>query len=564
MSLPKSSMSDAVRLLTRDIGQYESKLPSESDLTNAALNPSLRERDQFGSQDNPVIARTLQRNATVLAQAAQAFAADRGLSTSAGLGLEGFGALVELVGQKAFDHDAAIRSLAVDGVLSSIDTIIGGPLATIPFVGAAALTIWNVVQAVYAASGNEAALPPLFRMDPESDDGDTKAAIARVKGEHLSDDWTPIFLPRGRDEWKMQQNDGGFQFWRDAEPKYDAGISRLGCAPGDLFYVDNSLVQSRITTGNVTIPNNARSPRWSNVLQTGENPQSFHNLVFPTGQWYPSLSAFGRSVWSMVGTRGSTALFQIDASKVAEEWARFATATAYFRANMDQASGGRLSNLSKPQKREQIAGFLSNFAASLHTLRVRDDEGNLRELSQEQLLAAALDPSKRSSDETVGKQAIRHANNLEKRQRQAAKTPLNALVTKDAPALRSNADLREHFMRHRSMQLDAGKFDGVVLDDVPDPVLRQRLEERRRRPADGLPTTFASPDKVADEQAMQREFQASLDLIDRPLGFGGFGSERDPDDKTGGGFGLAVAGLAVAGLAGGGALLYRRRRRRSA
>ncbi|MCR9162868.1 MAG: hypothetical protein ACE37F_14210 [Nannocystaceae bacterium] len=559
-------MSDAVRLLTRDIGQYESKLPSEAHLTNEALNPSAASQGagQFASRDNPLIAQTLQRNATVLAQAAQAFAADQGLSLPTGLGDVGFGALLEAVGQKAFDHDASIRTLAVDGALSTIDTLVEGPLAAIPFVGAAALVIWNVVQAVYAAAGNESALPPLFRMNPVDDDQDTKAAIARVKGEHLSDDWTPIFLPRGRDEWKMQQNDGGWQFWRDAEDGYDASMDRLGCAPGDLFYVDNGLVQSRITSDNVTIPSNARSPRWSNVLQTGENPQSFHSLVFPTGQWYPSLSAFGRSVWSMVGTRGSTALFQIDAAKVADEWAQFATATAYFRADMDRASQGRLSNLSKPQKRDQIAGFLSNFAASLHTLRVRDDEGNLRELSQEQLIAAALDPAKRSSDETVGKQAIRHANNLEKRQRQAAKTPLNALVTKDAPALRGNADLRQHFMRHRSMQLDAGKFDGVALDDVPDPVLRQRLEERQRRPDDGLPTTFASPDKVADQQAMRREFQASLKTIDRPLGFGGFGAEPDPDDRTGGGFGLAVAGLAVAGLAGGGALLYRSRRRRTA
>lgn len=575
MGLGQSSLSQAAAQIAEDVGQFDSKLLTEGELLNRALFPTEPESaEHLGTESDPGVARQLQRNAVALAQGAGAISTKRGLLAAGTLGQQAAIAVGRLVGQDTFDRDVDVEALVELGADSIIDSVVEGSLSSIPFVGSAATLLWDIGVSIFRANGSESRLPPMLRLDPAADNAETNRAVALLKDESVND-WTPLFLPTTRGFWGTTREEVSpargsvetgtytYKYARQPEDEYVEGVRRFGCAPGDLFYVDRGF-QSRITKSNVTIPSNANSPKYRNFLQTGENPESLHRLAFPLSNWFPSLSALGRSVWSLIGARESTALFMVNASKVASEWDEFADAAAIFRAQMDEALGHRADNISKDYKRHVIARELGNFAAAFHTLRARDSKGKIRGLSQDELLAAVLDPAKRASSDAVGRQAVEHAERLEKRQRQAAKTPLNALVTKNAPALRNNAELREHFMRHRSMQLDAGKFDGVALDDVPDPVLRQRLEERHRRPDDGLPTTFASPDKVADLQAMRREFQASLKTIDRPLGFGGFGAEPDPDDRTGGGFGLAVAGLAVAGLAGGGALLYRRRRGRTA
>lgn len=562
MRLTESSLSVLARNITFGSNSFLSDLPGEAELANVAQDPTAS--PFFQNQSNPQIASILQRNAVVLAQASQAFAANAGLSGFDSIG-GGIAPIAELVGQAAFDHDLDIRSIAL-GATSVIDDVVEGALDSVPFVGAAAQVVWSLVQLVYGAATKKVELPPLFRMDPSHDQSYTRVAISRVKGEHDSDDWTPIFLPRNRGQWRMIQKSGGIEFAREPyEESYEPSIDRLGCAPGDLFYVDGG-VQSRITPRDVTIPSNAKNPTYRNVLQTVSNPEVLHSLVFGLGEWYPSLSAFGRAVWSLVGVRQSAAMFQIDATRVSKEWSQFATATAYFRADMDKYVGRRVASdkwATKDFKRSQIAPFLSNMGAALHTLRARDESGKLRELSQEQLLAAALDPSKRAGDDAVGAQAVKHANQLRKRQLQASKTPLNALVSKNAPALRMDGDLREHFMRHRTQQLDAGKFDGIALDDIPDQGLRNRLVARLRPAVDmSGPNSFVDPVSVERDRRHAAEIGDSLKTIDRPLGFGGFGAPRDPEDETGGGYGLAIAGLAATAAIGGGIAIARRRRAR--
>lgn len=557
MKVEPSALSFAAKKIVLEESKYESDLPSEEEAINAARNPAGTK--WLGNELNPELASTLQGNAVSLAQASYAIALNLGLAGSSSLG--GIDSLVELVGQAAFSNDVDIRALALMGTDSAIDMIVDGPLAAVPFVGSAAKAVWSMVQVIYSATRvPEVALPPMFRLNPAEDDNDTRSAIARVKGRHKSDDWTPLFLPRQTGLWKMKVVDGGMEFSRgDRAELYDDDIFALGCAPGDLFYVDAG-AQSRVTTGNVTIPSNSSDPKHSNVLSTGDNPFALHNLVFGLGEWYPSLSALGRSVWSVLGTRNA-AMFQVDAAQVAKEWAKFATATAYFRADMDKQLGARITISGKTQKRVQIAGYLGNVGAAMHTLRARDAKGNLRRLTQDELLAAALDPGKRAGADTVGKQAVMHANHLARRQRQAAQTSINALVSKNAPALRKNKELRDFFMSQRTKLLDAGKFDGLSLDEVPDEQLRKRIVNRSRPPGGDMPTAFVDPVSAERQRQHQKEMRANLQKIDRPLGFGGYGAERDPDDETGGGYGLAIAGLAVtAGLAAGGIALARRRR----
>ena len=563
MRLEQSSLSAEAADIVLKVDRFDSGLLSEGELLNLARFPTRDDsQEQLGNESNPRVSRTLQGNAVALAQAATAIATERGLSGLDSLGEDSFGAIARLVGQETFLHDANVKALVAGGAQSIIDSLVAGPMASVPFVGAAASLLWNIGITIFKANGRESSLPPMLRLNPDGDNRATRDAVAILKDEEFND-WTPIFLPTTRGLWGLRPEEGGTHLSaRQPAGEYAPDVWRLGCAPGDLFYVDAGF-QSRITKGDVTIPSNARKPKYRNFLQTGDNPDAMHRLAFPLSEWFPSLSALGRSVWSLVGTRESVAMFQVDALKVAGEWDEFADSTASFRQLMDEQLDKRVANYGKDYKRGVIARNLGNYAAALHTLRHRTSNDKLRELSRDELLAAALDPAKRAGADSVGRQAVKHAKHLHTRQIQAAKTPLNALVSKNAPALRNNPDLRETFMRHRTAQLDAGKFDGLSLDDVPDARLRERILERTSPSVrTGAPTGFADPGKVEQQRRIAKEVQWSLESIDRPLGFGGYGAEQDPDDETGGGYGLAIAGLvATAGLAAGGVALARRRRK---
>ncbi|MGH1343798.1 MAG: hypothetical protein ACRBN8_19735 [Nannocystales bacterium] len=569
MRIGESSLSQAAKNIVLDANQFESGLLDEKSLQNLALDPtSIKSRDVLGTKDNPLVAGTLQRNAVALAQSTHALAADLQLTGFDSLGQGALESILKIVGQETFLNDSDVRALAIEGVESIIDFVVDGPLSAIPFVGAAARVVWSTVQLVFESTKLEpGSLPPMFRMSPAADDRDTNIAINRLKGQS-GDDWTPIFLPRTRGRWGMVvesgpegRASGSAKFARDPAPYYDKHIPRLGCAPGDLFYVDGG-VQARVTTGDVTIPSKSREPQYQTIMGTGNNPRALHSLVFGLSSWYPSLSSLGRSVWSLIGVRESTAMFQVDADQIADEWAQFAGATGIFRAHIDEHLTRRIPKGSKDFKRPLIANYLANVGAAMHTLRTRDEKGKLRELNQDQLLAAALDPGKRAGADSVGRRAVVHANNLLKRQRQTIQTPLNALVSANAPAFRTNPALREFLLAERTKMLNAGRFDDLVLEEVPDPHLRKRISTRGRPPGGSMSTNFVDPASAERQRKHAAELSEVLKKVDKPVGFGGYGAEHDPEDESGGGFGLAIAGLvATAGLAAGGVALARRRRR---
>jgi len=409
MKIPES----AVSVPTRSIAfgdTFTTTRMSEAQLDNARRLPE---------RSLSTLAGPWQQEAMKLAQAPHVIAANQGFGHFRSLGEKTLKSIGSLVSQEVFDEDTNLgRFLEHAPELFSSFDVISSALRSVPFVGMAVGTIVSVAQILTKALKHRVAWPPQLEMDPDNDAGEVDEALRLIRS---GGDWTPLFLPPPRgpenDEqggWEMFQEDGGFRFGRGGGD----GLG-FGCAPGDLFFVAKG-VQSRISTADVTIPNESRTPRHSLILRKGENPVSLRERVFSIGEWYPALAALGRSVWSMVGTDHSAAMFQVDGDALIAGWSEYHHSTSRFRGAMDRWLGRELSNGSKRWKREMIAGYLSNVGAAFHDARTADG----RPLSHEQLLDLAMDANRRPVAETVGMQATRSASNLVMRQYATSKTRL--------------------------------------------------------------------------------------------------------------------------------------------
>lgn len=495
-----------------------------------------------------------------LAQAPHVIAANRGLGNFLSLGAKTTDSIYRLVSQDVFEFDSDTTrfvSSAAD-VFSTFDAIATG-LNTVPFVGVALGATLRIVETVIRKTRAEVELPPALLMDPKRDESLVNSALGLLRS---GADWTDLFLPAesaGGDHggWRIAEHDaeGGLLFSRGLPSD-----GRFGCAPGDLFFVAAG-VKSRIPTANVTIPRDSAPPH-SVVLRTGENPQSLRDLVFSLGEWYPGLAALGRSVWSMIGTAQSAAMFNVDGYRLIGAWSDYHHSLERYREYADSFLGRDLQRGGKGFKRDLIRVYLATVGAAFHDVRTAD--GN--PLNQEQLLELALDANRRPVQETVGRQAARAASVLVERQYEALETPLNALVSKDAPAFRDKG-LREHLHRERSRLLDAGKFDGVEIDEVPDAGLRTAIQNRRRTspelPSFDGPTGLADAGSVARDREQLAQVNWDAAKIRRPLDMTGLGVPVEPDSE-GGGSVLALSLLAAAGVGGAAALYLRNRKHRKA
>ncbi len=551
MKIPES----AVSVPTRPIAfgdTFTTTRMSEAQLDNARRLPEASLNTLAGPW---------QQEAMKLAQAPHVIAANQGLGHFRSFGEKTLKSIGSLVSQEIFEEDTNLgRFLEHAPELFSSFDVISSALRSVPFVGMAVGTIVSVAQILTKALKYRVPWPPQLEMDPDNDAAEVDEALRMIRS---GGNWTPLFLPPPRgpenDEqggWAMFQEEGGFRFGRGGE-----GFG-FGCAPGDLFFVAKG-VQSRISTGDVTIPNDSRTPRHSLILRKGENPVSMRERVFSIGEWYPGLAALGRSVWSMVGTAHSAAMFQVDGYALIAAWSEYHHSTARFRDAMDRWLGRELSNGSKRWKREMIAGYLSNVGAAFHDVRTAD--GHL--LSESQLLDLAMDANRRPVAETVGMQATRSASNLVMRQYAASGTRLNALVSKNSPALLGDKALREHFLKERATLLDADRFDGVELDEVPDKGLRNSLLARWRTNPEG-PTvsaglagsTLSFVDPVSAEKKRRQAAEIEWDTVPKPPTMTGLGVPTEPEATAGSGKVLAATMVAAAGLAGTALVLHRRKR----
>ncbi len=552
MRIPES----AVSVPTRGIafgGEFFTNRMSEGQLDNARRLPE---------RSLSALAGPWQQEAMRLAQAPHVIAANGGLGHFRSLGKTTLKSIGSLVSQEVFDEDTNLASFVEHApeLFSTFD-VVASALRSVPFVGMAVGTIVSVARIVTKALKHRVPWPPQLEMDPDNDAAEVDEALRILRS---GGDWTPLFLPppRGPENveqggWEMSQEEGGFRFGRGG----GEGVG-FGCAPGDLFFVAKG-VQSRISTGDVTIPNDSRTPRRSLILRKGENPAALRERVFSIGEWYPGLAALGRSVWSMVGTDHSATMFQVDGYALIAAWSEYHHSTSRFRDAMDRWLGEELSNGSKRWKREMIAGYLSNVGAAFHDVRTADG----RPLAQADLLELALDANQRPIAETVGMQATRAASNLVMRQHGKSKTRLNALVSKNAPALLGDKALREHFLKERAALLEAGAFDGVELDEVPDKGLRSRLSARLRANPEGpavSPGLLGGVSSFVDPASAERKRRQAADVEwdtgPRPPPMTGFGVPTEPEATRGSGGVLAATLVAAAGLGGTAFVLERRKR----
>lgn len=543
--------------------EFETNRMSEDELVDARR---LSENILSNVGDSP-LAGSWQAEAMKLAQAPHVIAANVGLGNFRSLGKKTLKSIGKLVSQEVFDADsdtARFASLGADA-FSTLDDV-AGALNSVPFVGVALGVTLTVVKQVLDHTTRKQNLPERLLMNPNRDRDRVNDALRMLRS---GGDWTPLFLPQGPENsadaggdehggWKIvEYEEGGGVTFRRGNSSW---IANFGCAPGDLFFVAQD-VKSRISTANVTIPRDSAPPH-SVVLRTGENPQSLHELVFSMGEWYPGLAALGRSVWSMIGTAQSAAMFNVDGYRLIGAWSDYHHSLERYREYADSFLGRDLQRGGKGFKRDLIRVYLATVGAAFHDARTAD--GN--PLNQEQLLELALDANRRPVQETVGRQAARAASVLVERQYEALETPLNALVSKEAPAFRDKG-LREHLHRERSRLLDAGKFDGVELDEVPDAGLRTAIQNRRRTspelPSFDGPTGLADAGSVARDREQLAQVNWDASKIRRPLDMTGLGVPVEPDSE-GGGSVLALSLLAAAGVGGAAALYLRNRKHRKA
>jgi hypothetical protein len=531
---------------------FESSRMSEDDMKNAARFPEASPSSMSSGW---------QSEAMKLAQAPHVIAANLGLGAFRSQGMELLESIEELVSQEVFDLDTDVaRFLRVASDAFSRFDEVSSALRAVPYVGAVLGVIVSVARTVKKSVEYRAPLPPQLKMDPVHDAEEVTAALQMIRSRG---DWTPLFLPNEgptnaeQGGWTMVQEDGGFRFGRGDR------VTGFGCSPGDYFFVAKG-VQARIGTKDVTIPNDSRTPRHSLILRKGQNPVSLRERVFSIGEWYPGLAALGRSVWSMINSPDSAAMFQVDGFALIEGWSNYHHSTARFKDAMDRWLGRELKNGSKRWKRDMIAGYLSHVGAAFHDVRRAD--GSV--LSQEELLELALDANRRPVAQTVGMQAVRAASSLVKQQYAVSGTRLNALVSKDAPALVANRELRDHFLKKRAELQEVGRFDTVDLAEVPDESLRSKLVASRRTNPEGAQRPvgapgamgFADPVVVAREERWRREVE--LELIPKPPPMTGLGVPLvEPKPTQGSGRLLGATLVAAAGL--GSVAFYAHRRRRA-
>lgn len=518
-------------------GNFTTTRMSEEQLENAARMPE---------SDPSVLEGPWQSEAMILAQAPHVIAAGQDLANLRSLGQGTLDAIGTLVSQETFVSDTNVLAFLekAAGWTSSFDDVAQG-LGSIPFVGMALGAIVAVAKILRRSLRSEPQLPPQLEMDPALDVREVNRGLDLIRTRA---DWTPLFLPKKGPAnaeyggWKASSENGGLLFRRGVGEEY-------GCAPGDLFFVAKG-IQARVSRGDVTIPSSSRKPPRSLILRTGQNPATLRQRVFSIGEWYPGLAALGRSVWAMVGI-DSPAMFQVDGYALIEGWSEYHHATARFKAEMDRWLGRQLKNGSKRWKRQEIAIYLAHVGAAFHDVRYADGGP----LSETDLYELAMDANRRPVAETVGMQAARAGSNLVMRQYGVSETRVNALVSKDAPALLANRELREHFLRARSQLLRDGGFDDVDPREVPDARLKSKLLARRRT----RPGSVGEPVRVSGAAPPRRT--RSGKTIPRPPPMTGFGVPSASSKSTShGGIVLGATLVAAAGVGGMAWASHRRKR----
>jgi len=521
-----------------DPGSFISNRMSESQYNNANRNFTKAKISKFFADD-------WTRESMQVTQSPFVMAANTGKVAIDTLGKIPVEKVRDIVSQVAWDKDTNLPRLAglARKALASASFVDGAVQfsGAIPFFGMAVSVIQTIGDVVAARFKDNAPRPERFTYDPKFD---RDLSIELMKIVKRGEDWTRIFMPAYNVDldgawggWRAVNESNGMRF--DRLLQGDRGI---GCTPGDMFYVDQGF-QSVIGTADVTIKGgHGEDPVHSLIVREGNNPRAMLERTYSLSDWWPATAAAGRSVWSMVTANNSPAMFQVDGLALVTAWARWHRALGYFKDRMYAKLGEEMfyDPRGKKWQREQIASYLSHVAAAFHDVR-RPDGSPIT--SQDDFMEIVLHTANKPKENTVGVNASRAAASLVKRQLEASKTVLNALVSKDAPAFNTDANLREFFRSERERLLESGRFDGVLLSDVPDKDLRDRIKARGGVGASMESFDLADPVMMERQRQMQREFNSQFDKLPKAPPMTGFGVE----DGGSGGLALALAGAAAVG-----------------
>jgi hypothetical protein len=341
--------------------KFESDMPTHQQLQNAWLDPSLR--DAFGLSQFSRIAAKQAKDMRLGARVLLAdLASDFGNEVAEVVNfptdlLSGLRATIQSspiasslsegdVLQIFNGEDAAAKVKAGAAVALGVGLAAVG--TTIPVVGQIGAAVVALGKAIYsiidaqkkALDQREAAVrealyqtfPPLQTADSVTDSGLVQNQLRAIL---VTQDWTPVFLPRFQGEWVGIERDKGFAFapgkktkWSDefggdqAEAFVPSG--GVGLIPGTSILT--SVIQVNLDPRGKAFQSfvaGGGDPRGPKTLA---NPMSGAEYVIDTGSFYPATARLGALAWEWATRTGSPYLYRLDAVRMHAAWRAYCDA----------------------------------------------------------------------------------------------------------------------------------------------------------------------------------------------------------------------------------------------
>jgi len=189
-------------------------------------------------------------------------------------------------------------------------------LCAIPIVGwiaAAAIAIgkafYRLKKKIDAANRDEPVIGPWQEQDARTDEYIVNTVVRDMV---RSPDWTPMFLPRikGHKDWSVVKSSEGagtriYGVFSDGKPDYYLPFDGLGVIPNTQMISD---FMQFVAPG-------AQDDSEPMKMMTNRN-----DSIVNTGDFYPSVSQIGTTLWSWANRAGSPDMYKIDTYELEEAW----------------------------------------------------------------------------------------------------------------------------------------------------------------------------------------------------------------------------------------------------
>lgn len=165
------------------------------------------------------------------------------------------------------------------------------------------------------------------------------ALVQEMRGLFRTNDWTDIYSPRFKGDWKGIERVGGFAFAPGSSTKDSSGFAAdvdekfdptggFGVIPGT--DIVTSVIQVSLSHDPADGPASDAFQRY--MTKSGPNnaygpdPRTFKNawsLVQDVGTYYPSTGRLAAAWWTIALKEGNWYKFRIDATRLHKEWANY-------------------------------------------------------------------------------------------------------------------------------------------------------------------------------------------------------------------------------------------------